>query len=365
MSSLAEKVAQDIFRAPNVALASHSYSHPFIWRKVGSTEGSEGYNLRLPGYKFDLQREIEGSIRYIEERLAPPGKKVDMFFWTGDCVPGSDALALTRKLGVLNMNGGDTVATLSQPTVTEVEGLGLPRAGGFQVFAPNQNENVYTNEWKGPFYGFERVIETFEFTESPRRLKPIDIYFHTYITTKHAGMKSLDKVFAYALAQETTPVFVSEYARKVLDFQQLAIARTPLGWRVRGAVDLRTLRLPVAMGFPDEQKSQAGAGFSAGPRERYVHLSGDAAELVLRPVESLLPRLVSANARVESFAATPEGLKWQLAGHVPLKFTLAHADACHIRIGGKEISPARRAAGLSHYEIKSHVARPLEAICRN
>lgn len=45
------------------------------------------------------------------------------------------------------------------------------------------------------FYGFERVIETFEFTETPRRLKPINIYFHTYLTTKLAGMRSLDKVF--------------------------------------------------------------------------------------------------------------------------------------------------------------------------
>jgi hypothetical protein len=135
------------------------------------------------------------------------------FFWTGDCVPGSDALAMTRKAGVFNMNGGDTVATRSAPTVTDVEGLGFQRTGGFQVFAPNQNENVYTNNWQGPFYGFERVIETFEFTEKPRRLKPINIYFHTYLTTKSGGMKSLDKVFAYALSQETTPVFVSEYAQ--------------------------------------------------------------------------------------------------------------------------------------------------------
>ena len=59
----------------------------------------------------------------------------------------------------------------------DAEGLGLERDGLFQVFAPNQNENVYTNEWRGPFYGFERVIETFEFTETPRRLKPINIYF--------------------------------------------------------------------------------------------------------------------------------------------------------------------------------------------
>jgi len=125
------------------------------------------------------------------------------------------------------------------------------------------------------------------------------------------------------------------------------------------------LRLPVAMGFPDVQKSQAVAGFSDGQGERYVHLSGDSAELVLRPTESTGPRLVSANARVESFTATSEGLKWQLDGHVPLKFTLANAETCRIRIGGKDISPARRAAGLSYYEIKSHVARPLEAICRH
>ncbi|NMM14724.1 MAG: hypothetical protein HHJ17_14475 [Rhodoferax sp.] len=364
LSSTAEKAAQDIFRAPNVAIASHSYSHPFVWRKANASDGNEGYNLRLPGYRFDLQREIEGSIRYIEDRLAPVGKKVEMFFWTGDCIPGSDALALTRKLGVLNLNGGDTVATRSAPTVSQVEGLGVPREGGFQVYAPNQNENVYTNNWQGPFYGFERVIETFEFTETPRRLKPIDIYFHTYLTTKLAGMKSLDKVFAYAMAQETTPVFVSDYARQVLDFQSMAIARTPSGWRVRGASNLRTLRLPVSMGFPDVQKSQAIAGYRAGPVDSYVHLGNDAAELVLRATESVTPRLLSANAKVESFEATPEGQRWHLVGNVPLKFTLTHAEACRVRAGGHDLTPTRRAANLSYYELKSHVARPLEAICR-
>lgn len=364
LSSMAEKVAQDIFRAPNVAIASHSFSHPFIWRKANASDVNEGYNLRLPGYRFDLQREIEGSIRYIEERLAPPDKKVDMFFWTGDCVPGSDALSWTRKLGVLNINGGDTVATRSKPTVTEVEGLGLPRKGGFQVFAPNQNENVYTNNWQGPFYGYERVIETFEFTEKPRRLKPINIYFHTYITTKRAGMQSLDKVFAYAMAQETTPVFVSDYARKVLDFQHLAVARTPGGWRVRGASHLRTLRLPVSMGFPDIQKSRAIAGYRAGQSDSYIHLGNDAAELMLNPADLVVPRLVSANARVESFERLADGFRWNLEGNVPLKFTLTHTDTCRVRAGGHDLVPTRRVANLSHYELKAHAARPLEAICR-
>jgi uncharacterized protein (TIGR01370 family) len=364
LSSAAEQIAKDIFAAPNVAIASHSYSHPFIWRKASADDVNEGYNLRLPGYQFDLRREIEGSIRYIEGRLAPAGKKVSMFFWTGDCIPGSDALMWTNKMHVQNMNGGDTIATRSQPTVTQVEGLGVPRDGGYQVFAPNQNENVYTNNWQGPFYGFERVIETFEFTETPRRLKPIDIYFHTYLTTKAAGMKSLDKVFNYALSQETTPVYVADYARKVLDFQTMAVARTATGWRVRGANDLRTLRLPASMGEPDIAKSESVAGFAGYQGDVYVHLRNDSADVVLSNAASNTVRLVSANGRIEGFEPVPNGYRWSLSAYVPLRFTLANAQACQVRAGGRLLSPKRRVDGLSFFEIQDHVARPLEAICR-
>ena len=365
LSSAAENVARDIFKQSNVAIASHSYSHPFVWSKAAVAAENEGYNLRLPGYRFDLQREIEGSIRYIEERLAPAGKKVEMFLWTGDCIPGSDALGLTQKAGVMNMNGGDTVATRSQPTVSQVEGLGVPRKAGFQVYAPNQNEGVYTHDWRGPFYGYERVIETFEFTETPRRLKPIDIYFHTYITAKAAGMKSLDKVFGYALSQEITPVYVADYARKVLDFQGLTVAKTPTGWRVRGARHLRTLRLPSGVGWPDIASSQSVAGFTHQQDEPYVHLSADSAELILTPHEIRQPRLVSANAQIDKFEKTSQGFRWELSGHVPVKFSLAHASGCQVRVAGRPLRPLRSAGDVGEFEIKEHVAKPLEAICRS
>lgn len=365
LSAAAEKAARDIFRAPHVAIASHSYSHPFDWARASATGVSGRDHLPLPGYKFDLEREIEGSIRYIEERLAPPGKKVEVFLWTGSCNPGSDATAWAYKRGVFNMNGGDTLANRTHPTVTRVEGLGLPRQGGFQVYAPNQNENLYTNNWQGPFYGFERVIETFEFTEKPRRLKPINIYFHTYITTKRAGMTSLEKVFSYALAQETTPVHISDYARKVLNFQRLAVARTPAGWRIRGADQLRTLRLPVSMGFPDLQKSNGVAGYRSGSAERYVHLGNSSAELILSPGELPGPTLMSANGKVERSVRVGDGWRWDLAATVPLRFTLANAQSCRVRAAGRDLTPVRRDANLAFFEIQAHAARPLEAICRN
>lgn len=368
LSALAEKTAREVFAAPHVAIASHSYTHPFNWSQASAladkTEGEEGYHLQLPGYRFDLQREIEGSVRYIESRLVPAGKKVGMFLWTGDCVPGSDAVEWTQRVGLLNMNGGDTTATRSHPTIARVEGLGLPRGRGYQVFTPNQNENVYTNNWRGPYYGFYRIIETYEFTEKPRRLKPINLYFHTYLLTKRAGMQSFDRIMAYAQGQETAPVHAADYARKVLDFQRLVVARTAGGWRIRGATDLRTLRLPVALGQPDLARSRAVAGYRDSDEGRYVHLADASAELVAALRSDTPPRLVSANARIAGYSAEGGVQRWTLEGQVPLEFTLADAGACQIRVAGRELQAVRRQATLSHYALPAHAARPLEAICQ-
>ena len=366
LSPQLEPVARDIFRAANVEIASHSYSHPFNWRKAGmageDSEGEGGYNLAIPGYRFDLQREIQGSIR--------------------------EALEWTQKLGVLNMNGGDTTTTRSHRTMTEVEGLGVARQGLFQVFAPNQNENVYTHDWTGPFYGFERLLETFELTESPRRLKPMNIYFHTYITTKRAGMQSLDKVFNYALKQENTPVFASEYARKVLDFRQVAVARTATGWLVRGMDQLHTLRLPVTLGVPDLLHSTGIAGWRVrAPQDevapyRYLHVASPtgAAELqLLQPIPESLEssksskssaalNLVSANGRIldSQYRKTADGTeaRWTLAAHVPLEFTLAQEAGCRVRLAGRFLTPVRRDGVLSHYRLTDHAAQSLEAFCQ-
>ena len=364
MSALAEQVARDIFQAPNVAIGSHSYSHPFYWYKVGSDTVSGGYNLRIPGYQFDLQREVAGSIDYIQQRLAPPGTAVQVFLWTGDCVPIGDAVGMTVRKQVLNLNGGATVATRSSPTLTQIDGLGIQRQGGFQVYAPNQNDNIYTHNWQGPFYGYERVIETFELTETPRRLKPMDIYFHTFIASKRAGLKSLEKVFSYALAQESTPVHIADYARKVLDFQDLSIARSASGWRIRDAGALRTLRLPQSLGWPDLAASQHLAGYRAVSDYSYLHLDAGNAELQLRAVPDNSPTLVSANAAIAHHASTAGQQHWQLQGYVGLQVTLSHVENCSIRFADQDILPVRHEGALSYYEIPQHVAGTLDAICR-
>jgi len=173
------------------------------------------HKLNVPGYAFNLDTEITGSLNYINEKLMPLGKKARIFQWTGNCVPGEDAVHLAYQAGALNINGGDTIITNSDPTLTAVAPLGLARGEWFQVFAPNQNENVYTNLWTENFFGYRRVLETFRLTDLPRRLKPVDIYYHFYSATKEASLNALKQVHDWAIGQRLFAIYSSDYIEKV------------------------------------------------------------------------------------------------------------------------------------------------------
>lgn len=277
-----EPIARRIFALPNVEIASHSFSHPFKWEALEAGQYSEGYNLAIRNYKFDVKAEIDGSVRYIDEHLAPEGKRTKVFLWTGNCNPGAISLARTYALGIGNMNGGDTVMTETNDTLTAVSPIGVMKGGYFQVFAPNQNENVYTNNWLGPYYGYERVIETFKLTESPRRLKPINIYYHTYSASKPAALQALHKVYQYALKQNVRPIYGSEYIRKAQNFNTIVLTREDGGWGIHNATDLVTVRLPIGAGAIDPARSH-GLSASHDLRDvRYFTLAGNgSARLVL------------------------------------------------------------------------------------
>ena len=362
-----EKIAREMFSFPHVQIASHSLSHPFVWRKATSNPSEQGYHLVIPKYTFNLQQEIPDSIAYIESRLAPPGKKVETFLWTGDCNIGNDALEMAARSGVAAMNGGETMITRSFPTLTLVSPLGVPRKNHFQVYAPNQNENVYTNNWLGPYYGYERAIETFELTDTPYRLKPIDIYFHTYSGTKPSSLKALDRVFKWAIEQETAPVHVSDYVRKVLDFNSMVVARTPEGWLVRGTGELSQLRAPLELGQPILEKNGDIFGFNRHRTQQYLHLAASEAHLRFGTSIPSTPYLVSANARVKKSTRVNDtdskSITMALSGQVPLKFALASVTECSVRADGQTIKAESIQKGISHYSLNKNAIDELRIFC--
>ena len=159
ISPALESIAKDIFALPYVEGASHSYTHSLRWgaelihanHEDMEKNPENSHSLDIPGYTFNLEREVKGSMDYINTKLMPPGKQSKVFLWTGDCSPPSQAIAEAYKHGYLNMNGGETLITRGNQSLTMVFSQGIRKNGQYQIYAPNQNENVYTNNWTGPF----------------------------------------------------------------------------------------------------------------------------------------------------------------------------------------------------------------------
>ncbi|BEV71947.1 bifunctional glycoside hydrolase 114/ polysaccharide deacetylase family protein [Paludibacterium sp. THUN1379] len=356
-------IARRIFDLPNVEMASHTYTHPLPWMQVtgqgvsttdyDKAEGAgvpsvNGLSINVPGYRFNLTREIDGSVAGINRLMAPPGKQVKVVLWSGDCQVPAVALKQAEQAGVFNMNGGDTLMTHSNPSLTAVAPHGVWKDGYFQLFAPNQNEEVYTNLWQGPYYGYRRVLETFELTERPRRLKPIDIYYHMFTGTKQASLVALNSVLQGVARQPIHPVFVSEYAQTMLDTQQTSVAQEGEDWLIRSAGELRTVRLSPDQA-PDLQTAQGVAGFLPGPDGVYVHLTGSEARFRLLPLaQAQAARMVwlaSANGRIKDFRRTPTGVSFELVSHVAPQFTLAGLSTCQVRVNDRPVSGQATADG--------------------
>ncbi|MEO1767653.1 bifunctional glycoside hydrolase 114/ polysaccharide deacetylase family protein [Thiobacter aerophilum] len=329
-----EGIARRIFALPWVEAASHSFSHPFRWAEATAQagEGEGRYTLPIAGYVFDARREILGSREYLAH-LLPAGKTVRLFFWTGDCAPTVEQLRLTREAGLLNINGGDTIISRTCPSLTCVAPYSLAKDGELQVYAPVSNENLFTNLWTGPFWGYRRVIETFERTETPHRLKPVGIYYHFYSATKPAALKALEEVYGWAQSQPLHPVFISEYVEKVRDFLDYAIAREGEAWILRGRGALATVRLEEGLASPDLGASQNVAGFKRALGRTYVHLTGTQARIVLAKAEAraTLPHLEEANARITLFKREGRDLRLSLLGHVPVEAGLFVPEDCKLR----------------------------------
>jgi hypothetical protein len=355
-----EGFARRIFALPHVEMASHTFSHPFEWEdaEAGRHDGHVPH-LAIPGYKFDLQRELAGSVAYIDS-LAPRDKqkRVKVMLWSGNCSPSQRAVALSQKLGVFNVNGGGATRTNDVPSLTRGSAMGIPKGGGaYQVFAPIENENVYTNDWLGPFDGYRHAIETFELNDAPRRLSTISIYYHFYSAAKVASLRAVHQVYAWALAQETAPLFLSEYAAKVLAFQDVSLARR-LGtdaWEIGGLGELRTVRTDVRLGWPDHAASVGVAGMRDLRQGRYVHLTDErergVAVLTFGSSTSTGtgPRLLQANGRARQWRVRDGGrASIRITANVPLDFEVAARAPCALTMAGKRMTGVFEQASAAH-----------------
>ena len=317
----AARVARSLFALPQVEVASHTYTHPYRWRffenydrsaelaemnrrkdedntlsvldrvryriygrptKSGHTHGGprKGSNNIEPDppravfqEPFDLAQEIDGSLE-LAESLAPKGKKAELYLWSGDTNPFEDAIAAVRRAGSLNMNGGDSRFDGQYPSMIYVPPLSRTVGAERQIYAVNSNENTYTNLWTGPYYGYRQLEETIRRTGSPRRLKPVNVYYHMYSGEKSAGLAALVHHLDWARQAQVIPLKASHYVKIANAFFQVTITEIgPSQWRISNHGELRTFRFDDADGIAiDLDRSRGVLGANRYGRALYAAL---------------------------------------------------------------------------------------------
>lgn len=322
--------ARALFRLDHVEAATHTYTHPFRWsffehydaaaelpyqeayrdtmagraaivEASGAQPGAGGCcgraaqtGLSPPrafgGRPFDLAQEIEGSARLIDDLAARAGKRVSLLQWPGDCTPFPAALRAAAQAGLLNINGGDTRCDLEFPSVSAVAPLGFQRDGSIQIYASNSSEELYTDLWTDRYFGFRDLPQTWDRTETPRRLKPFNLYYHMYSGERRASLDALlDNMSALRRRGDYLGVFASRFAALANGFFTAVIHREgPSAWRVRDRGGLQTIRFTRgATRMLDLGRSEGVLGERLVNGELYVAL--DPAHAT--PLIALTPRL--------------------------------------------------------------------------
>lgn len=286
---VAKKDSQDVARRylelPQVEAASHTYSHPFYWDffRTGGPEKEIDYLYLYPygtwqnsylswfratyyqyfkpqelakkkikwGYTiprsyanepFDLNKEIFGAVDYIN-LFAPPENKVKLLIWSGDSRPWDTPLEMCYQAKIKNYGGGFSRFDPDYPSYLFVYPLGRKPGNFIQLYTAANAENSYTHEWRDTFYGFQFLPITLQNTESPRRIKPINLYFHSYSGEFEASLNALLKNINFIKAQSIISLRVARYCEIGEGFYSVEIES--LGdkkWRIRNRKGLQTIR---------------------------------------------------------------------------------------------------------------------------
>ncbi len=353
------ETVQKMFELPNIEPASHGWAHPFIWKEDGRKVA-----LNLFGYEFSPQNEIGNSIDYINENLTPKDKPAKLFLWTGDCEPDYDALKYIFDHNLLNMNGGDTRLDNKYPSYAYVAPLFRHVGDLVQTYAPIANEVTYTDGWKGPFYGFRYVIETLKRTDSPMRLKPIDIYYHIFIAEYDVSIATVYEAYNWSLDQEIYSAFATDYVRAASGFITTKIKKiSPLSWEILDSGDLRTIRFDDFEGYADTTRSTGVLGSNIFQGSTYVHLNnGERSVIHLSSSPPPIPYVVKANGEIQDWKGGSGHVDFKTRVMGRIQFTIGSLNPgqkYNIKINNKNFYSKSNARGeLSFtYNVLSNIIR--------
>lgn len=317
------EVAQEIFRLPNIEPASHTFSHPFNWELGDLTIDEHSDGLKLTRSKIDLDKELTHSLDFID-KLCPPEKRCEILLWSGKCNPQPEAITLVREKGLPNMNGGESTFSSKMPHLSRLMPLFGEVGGETQFHVSAAGDFFYTDSWTRNYDGMKELVDYFTITESPRRLRCLNVYYHFYLAEREPGIQGLEVAYQDVLRRDPAPMFASEYADLLRDYLETKVGTDSQG-RIYMANSGRanTLRLDNDKRYPDFSKSQGVIGFNRVNDDLYLHLDGKGeARLALTTTPPTSPYLEKFTHTVKDWTATPAAISFTASGQGPVHLVI-------------------------------------------
>lgn len=415
-------VARRILSLPWVEAGSHTYSHPLDWESLcqpsqgasataksgtwfagvlewfdpahwttlnrvierySHPEADEGGKATLRRghsrmrsydlYPFNLDQEIAGSIAFLN-RLLPRGKRVEIVQWSGTTMVPETVLQAVHRAGVRNINGGDTRFDPEYDSYAWVAPLGR-QAGAFrQVYSSDSNENTYTNLWNERYFGYRYLPATLLHTESPLRVKPVNLYYHMYSGEKEPSLRAVIENLRYARSQELAPIAASRYSAIVDGFHTAVIVEVaPRRWRIDGRDGLDTVRFDHADGEAVDLAASAGV---VGQRhfQGSLYVALDAAERAPivalappgKPPATTRPYLIESRWQISKLRAQGAGFEFEARGFGPgeMGWQVVPNAAYAIRIAGgtgpaESLQAVATREGVLRFTVAGSAIRPV------
>ncbi len=375
----ARKVAKDLFLLPNVEIGAHTYTHPYSWdffenynRKKELYKSSWFYKIKkeLTGdndsgnlsiyqqegydspraydqYPFNLKQEVVGAIKHLEG-VSTENKKGKIILWSGSCTPFEEAVRLTRVNNIRNINGGDSRFDRIFPSYAWVSSIGRHVGSERQIYAAASNENTYTNLWTSDFFGYKYLVDTFKNTESPIRIKPMNIYYHMYSGEKDASLEALISNLEYARNHEIAPITASNYSDIADGFYTTEIFKKGKNkWLFKNRGELQTIRFADAVFKTVDFKSSKGIiGQRHFQDSLYVYLDTSVSEpiIALKSTNiyweepfSLVPYLIEGRWKVWNLQKNNSGFNFtcQGFGKGRMSWKVPFNGNCKVIVNGK------------------------------
>src|SRR5262249_34760042 len=142
---------------------------------------------------------------------------------------------------------------------------------------------IYTTDGGGREHGFLHLEATVNATEMPRRLKPINVYYHMFAGERPAALAAVRHHLDATRQAEVTPVAASHYAA-IADgfFSTQMTALDQSSWLIQNRGALQTVRFDDAAGLAvDFTRSVGVLGERRKGSSLYVALDEAHAEVIL------------------------------------------------------------------------------------